>query len=214
MANELKLIGSALSPYALRVLLAARHKGIELTVDPPDGGTRGAEHLRRNPVGKIPVLIDGTLVLPESDVIVSYLEDRFPTPTLLPGDAVQRATARLLPRLIDTYGPGSFGAFLQDDRPGIAVALQRITDCLRYIDHFRPDAEFAAGAAFSTADCALIPFFCIFERLQSGFQTLDLVRAHPRLDAWWARARASDAGTFAGSALDAALRQLSPDPSL
>jgi glutathione S-transferase len=205
----MKLIGDALSPYAARVMIAARWKGVELSCEAPEGGPRTAQHLARNPMGKVPVLIDGDLVLPESDVIVSYLEDRFPTPTLFPGDAVQRANARLLTRLLDTYSAPSFGPFLQNDTHEIAVTMQRITDSLRYIDHFRIDGRFAVGDAFSIADCALIPFFHAFEGLQTmsqgRFETYDRVREYLRLQAWWERAKASEIGGFARTAIDAAV---------
>src|SRR6185436_17627775 len=97
----MKLLGSTLSPYALRVLIAARAKGIDLPIEEPVGGTRTPAFLALSPIGKVPVLVDGALVLPESNVILAYLEDRFPTPALLPGDAAQRANVRLLVSLID-----------------------------------------------------------------------------------------------------------------
>jgi glutathione S-transferase len=212
MSTKMKLIGDALSPFAVRVIIAARYKGIELEVIPAAGGSRTAEHLARNPIGKVPVLLDGELVLPESDVIVNYLEDRAPTPTLYPGDARQRANARLVARLIDAYSVPSFSPFLRNDAAAIAVAKQRIADSLRYIDHFRFEGEFAAGPAFSIADCALIPFFNAFEALQNPHATYDLVREYPRLDAWWQRARESELGQFAraeiGRAVSAYLRTL------
>jgi glutathione S-transferase len=204
----MRLIGSALSPYAVRVMLVARYKGIELALEAAPGGARSPEHLARNPIGKVPVLIDGELVLPESDVIVQYLEDRVPNPTILPGDAVQRARARLIARLIDNYSAPSFGPFLQQDPAAIAVALGRIDDSLRYIDHFRPDGEFAAGDRFSVADCALIPFFHAFERLQEPFKVFDMVRRRPRLEAWWARTCQTELCAYARDAIDRAVAQL------
>ena len=206
--SELKLVGGALSPYAVRVMLAARFKGITLAVEAPAGGPRSAAHLARNPIGKVPVLIDGELVLPESDVIVAYLEDRFPQPTLFPGDAAQRSNVRLLCRLIDTYSAPSLGPFIAGDQPAITVAIERIDTALGYLDHFRRDGEFASGDAFSAADCALIPFFHAFEALQNGFKTYDLVRKRPRLQAWWERARSTELGKFAATAIDRAVAEM------
>jgi glutathione S-transferase len=201
----MRLIGDALSPYAVRVMLAAQYKGIELAVEPAAGGPRGPEHLARNPIGKVPVLIDGELLLPESDVIVHYLEDRVPTPSLLPGDAAQRARARLLARIIDNYCAPSFGPFMQQDQDAITLALHRIDTALGYIDHFRPDSEFAAGDQFSVADCALIPFFHTFELLQEPFKVFDMVRSRPRLEAWWRRSCNTELCNFACSAIDRAI---------
>jgi glutathione S-transferase len=204
----MKLIGSALSVYATRVMLAARFKGIDLPVEPPEAGPGRTALLALNPIGKVPVLVDGALVLPESDVIMNYLEDRVPQPTLLPGDAARRANARLLVRLIDTYSVPSFGPFIaNNDAAAVATALERIDTSLRYLDHFRIDGEFACGDAFSVADCALIPFFHAFEGLQSGFGTLDMVQARPQLAAWWSRARTTELGLFARDAIDRALAQ-------
>jgi hypothetical protein len=47
-----------------------------------------------NPAGKVPVLDDGFL-LPESAVIMEYLDERFPEPALLPAGREARAEARL-----------------------------------------------------------------------------------------------------------------------
>jgi glutathione S-transferase len=201
----MKLLGNALSPYATRVIIAARYKAIELTLVAPQ-----AEPALRiqNPIGKVPVLVDAALILPESDVIVNYLEDRVPLPTLFPGGAVERANIRLLTRLLDTYSAPSFGPFIgKPDPVAIATALERIDTALGYIDHFRNDGEFASGDAFSAADCALIPFFHAFELLQGGFNTYDLVKKRPRLDAWWSRARTSELGSFARDAMNRAFAE-------
>jgi glutathione S-transferase len=205
----MKLIGSALSPFAVRVLLAARFKHIDLAVEPLADGTRTAQHLARNPIGKVPVLVDGSLVLPESEVIVAYLEDCVPQPTLFPGDAVARANVRLLSRLLDSYGVTSFGPFLANNDPAaIAVALTRIDQSLGYLDHFRLDGDFMSGSEFSVADCAWIPFFHIFERLHDGWKTWDLVHKRPKLEAWWSRARESELGVFARGAIDRAATEM------
>ncbi|MBR8313008.1 glutathione S-transferase family protein [Burkholderia dolosa] len=51
------------------------------------------EFLRLNPAGKVPVLVDGDLVIPESAAIVLYLADKYPDKGLLPADPAQRAHA-------------------------------------------------------------------------------------------------------------------------
>ncbi len=200
----MKLIGSALSPYAVRVMLAARYKGIDLPLE-----AAGTEHRSLNPIGKVPVLVDGSLVLPESEIILEYLEDRFPKPTLLPGDATRRANARLLARLLDVYSAPSFGPFIAQpgDPEAIAAAIARIDAALGHIDHFRIDGTHASGDAFSVADCALIPFFHAFEGLDGPFHLFDLVRQRPKLEAWWSRARTSDLGAFANDVISKAVAE-------
>lgn len=191
----MKLLASTISPYAMRVMLAARAKGLDLAIEEPDLHTPQFRAI--NPIGKIPVLIDGPLVLPESDVILNYLEERYPQPSLLPGSPADRSNARLLVRLIDTYSEPSLSVFFQPEKEPIALALTRIDTSLGYIDHFRKDGAFASGDAFSIADCALIPFFFAFDQLQGGFGTMDLVNKRPKLGAWWKRARNSPLGAYA-----------------
>ena len=49
---------------------------------------------QRSPTGRVPVLIDGDLVVPETIAIIEYLADRFPDKAIWPEDMGQRALAR------------------------------------------------------------------------------------------------------------------------
>ena len=71
----MKLYGGLLSPFVMRVVLTARAKGIELPVEMPEGGIKSDAFLALNPMGKMPCLVDGDFALPESSVIIDYLED-------------------------------------------------------------------------------------------------------------------------------------------
>jgi glutathione S-transferase len=55
------------------------------------GESRKPEFLKVNPAGKLPVLVDGDLVLTESAAIVWYLAEKYPEKRLLPGDLRGRA---------------------------------------------------------------------------------------------------------------------------
>lgn len=48
----------------------------------------------RSPTGKVPVLIDGELVVPETIAIIEYLADLYPDKAIWPADLQQRALAR------------------------------------------------------------------------------------------------------------------------
>ncbi len=57
-----------------------------------DGGEQNKPEYRAlNPQGRVPLLVDGEFRLGQSMAILDYLESRFPSPALLPGDPVQRA---------------------------------------------------------------------------------------------------------------------------
>ena len=58
------------------------------------GEHRTSDYLDMNPQGLVPSLDDGSVVLSQSLAIIEYLEERFPSPRLLPADPVSRAQVR------------------------------------------------------------------------------------------------------------------------
>ncbi len=99
--SKLRLFGNAFSPFARKVRMVLEYKG--LAFDPVDGLHReGREALAAvNPRREVPVLVDGDTVVANSAHIVAYLEDAYPLPSVLPGDASARARIRDWERLAD-----------------------------------------------------------------------------------------------------------------
>ena len=199
----MKLYDSALSPYGARVRLYAAKKGIALDIESPP-----ADYHAINPTAKVPCLVDGRLVLPESEVIVEYLEDRFPEPPLRPASAEGRAMARLLSRIGDLYVyPALAALFTQMGSPtrDPAVVSQKVEDLaygLDQLEAFIVTGGTAVDGGFSTADCALVPI--LFFTVQFLEQVApELLRAHPRVVAYWAAVQ----GEAAVPPLVAELRQ-------
>lgn len=62
-----------------------------ISVNLLEGEHKRPEFLRLNPAGKVPVLVDGDRVIPESAAIVLYLADKYPQKGLLPTDLNERA---------------------------------------------------------------------------------------------------------------------------
>ncbi len=62
-----------------------------VTVNLPAGEHRNAWFLRINPAGKVPVLVDGDMIITESVAIVLYLAEKYPDQRLIPADLRQRA---------------------------------------------------------------------------------------------------------------------------
>ena len=89
------LYDAARCPYCARVRIVLAEKNVEHEVVAVDLSDRPAWLYEKNPLGKVPVIEEDTFVLPESAVIMEYLEERYPEPALLPADAAERALARL-----------------------------------------------------------------------------------------------------------------------
>ena len=93
--DVITLYDAARCPYCARVRIALAEKGIEYEPVAIDLSNRPPWLYEKNPVGRVPVLEEDTFVLPESVVIMEYLEERYPEPALLPADPAARALERL-----------------------------------------------------------------------------------------------------------------------
>jgi glutathione S-transferase len=84
------------STWSLRPWLVLAHFGIpfEDEVLMLSGDGRRETLAQRSPTGKVPVLIDGELVVPETIAIIEYLADKFTDKAIWPADIAQRAQAR------------------------------------------------------------------------------------------------------------------------
>jgi glutathione S-transferase len=100
--NKLTLFENVFSPFARKVRMVLEYKGLEF--ESVDGlHVTGREALARvNPRKEVPVLVDGDAVIVNSAHIVAYLEDAYPNPQVLPGDAEARARIRHWERVADT----------------------------------------------------------------------------------------------------------------
>jgi glutaredoxin len=82
-------------PFCARVRIVLAEKDVEYETVTIDLSDRPTWLYEKNPVGKVPVLEEDAFVLPESAVIMEYLEERYPEPALLPADPAERVLARL-----------------------------------------------------------------------------------------------------------------------
>lgn len=104
MEEEVKLLGSWMSPFVIRAKIALHLKGIKYEFLQEVFGAKSELLLKSNPVyKKIPVLIHNGKPVCESMIIVQYIEDVWATKgaSLLPSDPYDRATARFWAVYID-----------------------------------------------------------------------------------------------------------------
>lgn len=98
----LRLYAIPESLYAAKLRIVLRHKGLAWEEVLPPGGYGSDEYRRHVPSGNIPALVDGDLLLADSEAIAEYLDERHPEPAMLPGDAAARARVRERGRFHDT----------------------------------------------------------------------------------------------------------------
>lgn len=98
----LRIYTSDHSLYCAKLRILFRHKQIAFEEAPPPGGGGSAEYLLIVPSGNIPALVDGDLVLTDSEAIAEYLEEKYPERPMLPETQVGRALSRERSRFADT----------------------------------------------------------------------------------------------------------------
>jgi len=128
------------------------------------GEHRQAAFLAINPAGKVPVLVDGDLVLSESVAIVLYLAEKYRDRGLLPDDFDVRAQMMrwLLFTTTELEQPlwriSRHTALYPENKrlPGeVALAREDFTAMAKVLDQHMVDREFVVGDAVSVADFVL-----------------------------------------------------------
>jgi len=190
---SLVLYNAPRCPYVARVRIVLAEKGIDYEVVDVDLDDRPAWLYEKNPAGRVPVVEeDDGRPLAESAVIMEFLEERYPEPSLLPPDPADRAAVRLLIfRDGDLTAP--YYALRRDDEG----AAEKLDAALRRFDGLLGEQPYLGGAEYGLADIALVPWF-LRARDMLGVELDGL----PALSDWLARleqrpAIAAEAGIVA-----------------
>jgi glutathione S-transferase len=167
---SLKLHFHPLASYCHKVLIALYENDTPFTpnkVDLSDEGERAAL-LQMWPIGKFPVLRDEARgqTVPESTVIIEYLDRHYPGATrFISADAERAWQTRLRDRFYDLYVHEPMQKIVGDrlrpegkrDPHGVEEARARLRTSYSMIEEEMATRRWAAGEEFSLADCAAAP---------------------------------------------------------
>lgn len=172
------LYWTKLSSYSAKVRLACALKRLmpELRL-PPDGSYRSAGYRAIVPMATVPALVMDGLVLSESDAIIEFLDERFPSPSLLPGTARERARIRFLSRFHDLHLEPTVRALFTHAAPSTrdaSVVAAKAAEIARKLERLESELDpagpyaagpYAAGAVPTLADCGFPPTLAIIDAL-------------------------------------------------
>ena len=122
---SMRLVDAPRCPFCARVRLALAEKGVEFERVEIDLSARPSWLYELNATGKVPVLDDG-FPLPESAVIMEYLDERFPSPALLPAGREERALARVAVFRFDDLLGDEYYAFRRGDANRLEEKLETL----------------------------------------------------------------------------------------
>ena len=197
----MKLYGALASPYVARAMMLARIKGIDLPLEPaPGGSTHSPEYLAMSPIGKMPVLEANGRFLPESEVICEFLEETGGGKPGLPADPNDRATSRLIARIVDLYVAPAPRKFFQQMNPAtrdqeeVDKAAAELDKAFGFLEFFMGAGPFCVGAEPTLGDCAAIPYVVLIQKsVFAAFPELpDPTQGDGRLGTWWKAVQGHD----------------------
>lgn len=164
----LVLYGHPFSSYTQKVLVALYENDtpFEFRSLGPDTPQHAAEWLKRWPLRKFPLLVDGERNVVETSIIIEYLQLAHPGPVrLLPDDALEALDVRFMDRFFDLHVMSMVqhavnGALTGDATrraDGLATATEKLELAYAWLDGSLAGRTWATGDAFSLADCAAAP---------------------------------------------------------
>ncbi len=172
---SLKLVGAGLSPFVRKVRVTLLEKGLSYEHDPMVPFGVSDEYKRMHPQGKIPTLLDGDRVIPDSSAICQYLEKIQPEPALYPSDAYDYARAIWYEEFADGgFLEGTIVPFQERvmgplffKREGDVAKVERalnevLPPYFDYLEDALGESDYLVANRFSIADVATMTQFVNF----------------------------------------------------
>ncbi|MBM3489014.1 MAG: glutathione S-transferase family protein [Alphaproteobacteria bacterium] len=187
-----------LSPQSRKLRVQLREKSIEVELREERYWERRREFLALNPVGEVPVLLDGdNLVLSDSQAIAEYLEETQPRPGLLGGSPRQRAETRRLVAWFDRKFEREVSHYLLrekvvkrlngeggPDSEVLRAAAYNLDYHLQYVGYLAERRNYLAGDEFSLADIAAAAHLSCIDYLSDVAW-----ERHGEAKAWYAKVK-------------------------
>jgi glutathione S-transferase len=162
----IKLYAHPFSSYCQKVLIALYENATPFEFRMLGDARAAAELAALWPLRRFPVLVDDGRTVLEASIIIEHLGLRHPGPVrLIPTDPGVALEVRMMDRFFDNYIMTPQGRIVFDslrapadrDKLGVAEARAMLDTAYGWLDHAMAGRQWAAGDAFSLADCAAAP---------------------------------------------------------
>lgn len=163
----LQLYAHPFSSYCQKVLTALYENDTPFEMRLLEGSDAMRELAARWPMKRFPVLVEDGRTVIEASCIIEYLHVHHPGPSrLIPADPDEAIEVRMMDRFFDNYISTPQQKFVFDvlrpeserDPRGVADARAMLDTAYAWLDTVMADRAWAAGDAFTLADCAAAPF--------------------------------------------------------
>ena len=151
------LYSRASCPQSHRVRLVLAEKGITVDLIEVGDDVLPEDLNELNPYHSVPTLVDRDLVVYNAQIIMEYLDERYPHPPLLPVDPVSRARTKTYMYRMERDWYELFADLTGDDAKRAAEARKSMRDGLTVISPIFEQKAFFMNDEPTLADCTLAP---------------------------------------------------------
>jgi glutathione S-transferase len=198
---DINVYGIPGSPFLRSVEITLHEKSVDYQLHPlKPGEHKQSDYLARHPFGRVPAFDHDGFAIYETQAILRYLDDVFPTPSLTPGNPEGRARMNQVIGIIECYffpkaaapigfnriiGPRLLG--VAGDEAAIAEAMPMARTCFAELDRLLGDQLYFAGERVSLADIMLAAQLDLFRECAEGRELIGGTRLEPWLKRMVAR---------------------------
>lgn len=186
---SLALYGHPFSSYTQKVLIALYENAtpFEFRSLSPETPEHAAEWLRRWPLARFPLLVDGDRNVVETSIIIEYLALAHTGPVrLLPADPLAALEVRFLDRFFDLHVmnavqvavDGALGRHALKREEALALAKERLERAYAWLEGRLGGRAWAAGEEFTLADCAAAPSLFYADWTHGIAESFPVLRAY------------------------------------
>lgn len=186
---SLVLYGHPFSSYTQKALIALYENDtpFEFRCIGPDTPEHVAEWLRRWPMARFPLLLDGERQIVETSLVIEYLQLAHPGPVrLLPADPMAALDVRFLDRYFDLYVMSAMQLAVDTAlqrypmtvEKGRAIASERLERAYVWLEGHLAGKTWATGEHFTLADCAAAPSLFYADWVHRIPETYPVLRAY------------------------------------
>lgn len=158
--STMTLFSGASDPYSHRVRIVLAEKDVTVDIVDIDSSNQFLEELASfNPYCTVPTLVDREVVLYQSEIVMEYLDERYPHPPLMPVYPTAKGRTRLMMYRVNKDWYSLMDAILDPEQPPEEIEQYRksLTESLMSITPIFAEMPYFVSEEFSLIDCCIAP---------------------------------------------------------
>ncbi len=155
--SVMTLYSGASDMYSHQVRIVLAEKGVTYEIELVDPNNLPEDLLDLNPYSSVPTLVDRELALYNANIVMEYLDERFPHPPLMPVYPVARGNSRLMMYRIERNWYSLAAKIVKGTLDEADRARRQLREEILALAPVFAEYPFFMSEEFSLVDCHLAP---------------------------------------------------------